>query len=99
MLLIGNPADGTEEYAPSETANLKLKHATATAWTEVATTQPTTAGAIALNAQAERRRIASNSRPSLLDRRRDRHFLDSGNIPESGAEGRKDGNAGRASIW
>lgn len=79
MLLIGNPAGGTEEYAPWET--------TATAWTEVATTQPTIAGAIALNAQAERRRMVSNSPPSLLDRQRDRHFLDSGNIPESGAEG------------
>src|SRR5215469_18533826 len=31
--------------------------------------------------------MVSNSRPSLLDRRRDRHFHDSGNIPESGAEG------------
>ena len=43
MLPNGNPADETEEYATWETANLKATDATATAWTEVATTQPTTA--------------------------------------------------------
>ena len=49
MLPNGNPADGTEEYARWETANLKATDAAATAWTEVTTTQPTTvAGAIAL---------------------------------------------------
>lgn len=45
----GNPADETEEYAAWETASLKATDAVATAWTEVATTQPTTVpGAIAL---------------------------------------------------
>jgi hypothetical protein len=49
MLPNGHPADETEEYAKWETANLKATDAAATAWTEVATTQPTTvAGAIAL---------------------------------------------------
>ena len=49
MLPNGHPADETEEYARWETANLKATDATATAWTEVAITQPTTvAGAIAL---------------------------------------------------
>jgi hypothetical protein len=49
MLPNGHPADETEEYATWETANLKATDVTAAAWTEVATTQPTTvAGAIAL---------------------------------------------------
>ncbi len=49
MLPNGHSADETEEYATWETANLKATDAAATAWTEVATTQPTTvAGAIAL---------------------------------------------------
>ena len=45
----GNPADETEEYAAWETARLKAADVAAIAWTELATTQPTTvAGAIAL---------------------------------------------------
>jgi len=49
MLPNGNPADETKEYATWESANLKATDAIATAWTEVATAQPTTmAGAIAL---------------------------------------------------
>ena len=49
MLPNGNPADETEEYAAWETASLKATDVVATAWTEVATTQPTTMpGAIAL---------------------------------------------------
>jgi hypothetical protein len=48
MLPNGHVADETEEYAKRETANLMATDAEATAWTEVATTQPTTvAGAIA----------------------------------------------------
>ena len=47
MLPNGHPADEMEEYAAWETASLKATDAAATAWTEVATTQPTTvAGAI-----------------------------------------------------
>ena len=49
MLPNGHPADEMEEYAAWETASLKATDAAATAWTEVATTQPTTvAGAITL---------------------------------------------------
>jgi hypothetical protein len=45
----GNPADETEEYAAWETARLKTVDVAAIAWTELATTPPTTvAGAIAL---------------------------------------------------
>ena len=68
MLPNGNTADETEEYATWETANLKATDATATAWTEVATTQPTTV-AVRLRSSIATLRFGANVLLGLRTRR------------------------------
>jgi hypothetical protein len=83
MLPDGHPADETEEYARWETANLKATDATATAWTEVAITQPTTVA----GASIATLRYGASALLSLRTRKSVGHYEDyarfSGILPTS----------------